>query len=152
MSTLCFETCQENWSKIQGFRKIETWNESSFPGFSSRCALICVFLSLWPLITLAKKNQKSCLSEFFPAKSTVVAQKEFPPGWSGWKDSIFSFKLRSKSQIWAIFGSCVQHSSHSRASALVQLASMESSDPFYAGGLTRKSLLGPGGPIQEHLL
>jgi len=42
---------------------------------------------------------------------------------------------------------CVQHSSHSRASALVHSASLESSDPFYAGGSARKSLWGPGGTI-----
>ena len=47
---------------------------------------------------------------------------------------------------------CVQHCSHSRASVLVQLDSLESSDLFYAGGSTRKSLWGPGGIIQEHLL
>jgi len=45
------------------------------------------------LITLCNKQKKSCLSEFFSAKSFVVIQKKFPPGWSGWKDSFSSKKL-----------------------------------------------------------
>ena len=47
----------------------------------------------------------------------------------------------------AFLACCVQQCNHSRASALVQLASLESSDPFYAGSSTRKSLWDPGGTI-----
>ena len=57
-----------------------------------------------------------------------------------------------KVEFWPFLACCVQHCSNSRASALVQLASLESSDSFYAGGSTWKSLWGPGGTIQEHLL
>jgi len=60
-----------------------------------------------------------------------------------------------KVEFWpflAFLACCVQHCSHSRASALVQLASLESSDLFYVSGSTRKSPWGPGGMIQEHLL
>jgi len=100
-------------------------------------------------------SPETTLSEFFSAKNFVVTQNKFPPGWSGWKVSFSSLKLRSKSQILAIFAfsaCCVQHCSHSGASALVQLASLESSYLFYVGGSTRKSLWDPGGTIQEHLL
>ena len=101
-------------------------------------------------------QKKYCLSEFFSAKSFVVTQNKFPSGWSGLKDSFSSLKLRSEKVEFrpfsAFLADCVQHCSHFRASALVQLASLESSDPFCAGGSTLKSLWGPGGTIQEHLL
>jgi len=32
---------------------------------------------------LCNKTQKSCLCEFFLAKSFVVTQKNFPPSWFG---------------------------------------------------------------------
>jgi len=52
-----------------------------------------------------QQKKKSCLSEFFSAKSVVVTQKNFPLDWFGWKDSFpFPLKLRSKSRILAIFG------------------------------------------------
>ena len=65
-----------------------------------------------------------------------------------------SLNYDQKVKFWpflAFLACCVQHCSHSRASVLVQLASLESFDLFYAGGSTRKSLWGPGGPIQEQL-
>jgi len=82
-----------------------------------------------------------------PKKSHLVGRAEkiaFPP-----------LNYDQKVKFWpflAFLACCVHHCSHSRDSALVQLASLESSDPFYAGGSTRKSLWGPGGTIQEHLL
>ena len=42
-------------------------------------------------------QQKKSL-EFFSAKSFVMTQNKVPPGWSGWKDSFSSLKLRSKSK------------------------------------------------------
>jgi len=102
-------------------------------------------------------NKKSLVRvNFFVANSFVVTWKNFPSGWFNWKDSFFPLKLRSKSRILIIFGVfgllCTTLYSLSRASASVPLASLESSDPFYAVGSTWKSLWDPGRTIQVHLL
>ena len=68
------------------------------------------------------------------------------------KITFLPFNDDQKVEFWPFLACCAQHCSHSRASALVPLASLESSDPFYAGDSTWKSLRGPGGTIQEHLL
>jgi len=97
------------------------------------------------------KKKKACLSEFFPAKSFVLTQMVGRPEKIAFPPSNYDQKV----EFWpflAFSACCVQHCSHSRACALVQLASLESSDPFYVDGSTRKSLWGPGGTIQEHLL
>jgi len=49
-------------------------------------------------------KRKPCLSEFLSAKSFVVTQKHFPPGWFDWEDGFSSLTLRFKNQILAIFG------------------------------------------------
>ena len=97
-----------------------------------------------------QQKKMSCLSEFFFGKKFCYDPKKIPT----W---LVSLELRSKSRILAVFGvfgllCTLQHCSHSRTSTLVQLVSLESSDPFYKSGSTRKSLWGPGGTIQEHLL
>ena len=42
-------------------------------------------------------KRKPCLSEFLSAKSFVVTQKHFPPGWFDWEDGFSSLTLRSVS-------------------------------------------------------
>jgi len=104
-----------------------------------------------------QQKKKSCLSEFFRQKVSLWPENIFQLVGLGEKIALLppSFELRLKSQILAILAlaaCCVQHWTHSRASASVQLASLEFSDPFYEGGSIRKSQWGPGGTIQEHLL
>ena len=86
---------------------------------------------------------------FFSAKSFVVTWTNFPPGWFGWKIAFPSLNYDRKVGFWpfSVFSACfVQYCSHSTASTSVQLASLESSDPFYPVGLTRKSLWGSQSP------
>ena len=83
-----------------------------------------------------------------------MTQKKFTPaderGGGNEKITFPPLNYDQKVEFWpclAFLACCVQHCSYFRTSALVQLASLESSDPFYAGGSTRKSLCGPGGTI-----
>ena len=96
-------------------------------------------------------QQKKVLFEWiFLSKKFCCDPKKIP----SWAENIAFPPLNydQKVEFWPFWACCVQHCSHSRASTLVQLASLESSDPFYVDGSTRKSLWGPGDTIQEHLL
>ena len=78
-----------------------------------------------------------------------MTRKNFPPGWWTEKIAFPPLNYDQKVEFWPFLAGCVQHCSHSRASALVQWASLVSSDPFNVGGSTWKSLWGPGGTIQD---
>jgi len=100
------------------------------------------------------QRKKSCLSEFFSAKCFVVTEKNFHLVGGTGNIAFPPLNYDQKVEFWpflAFLACCIQHCSHSRASALTQLALLESFDPFYAGGSIRKPLWGPGGTIQEHL-
>ena len=90
-------------------------------------------------------QKKSCLSEFFSAKSFVLISKKFRRSRFGQSDGFLPLTIRLKNQILAVFAfsACsIRHCSHSRPHESVHLASLEFFDTFFTGGSTRKFLIG----------
>jgi len=83
------------------------------------------------------------LSEFFSAKVLLRPKTNSHLVGRAEKIPFLPLNYDQKVKFWPFLpflACCVQHCSHSRASALVQLASMELFDPFYSGGSTRNPM------------
>jgi len=93
-----------------------------------------------------KKNESFVWVNFFRQKVLLWPKKNSHLVGRAEKIAFPPLNYDQKVEFWpflAFLAFCVQHCSHSRASALMQLASLESSDTFYVGGSTHKSLWGP---------